>query len=186
MSRAYRITVKESLSRHVQVEDGVASNLELLPILSPERTSALLAEELGRRGFARDGVKATRQEGAGITVEVNLETGAVQVTAEGHLDLELERTRVGTTEQPHAEKHKEMMQERLKASLEQEAKSEEELLRKKVTEQLSGKLRDLKGELDEVTTRVTAEALKLKAKELGQVEEIHEEPNGGLVIKVRV
>lgn len=186
MSRAYRITVKESLSRHVQVEDGVASNLELLPILTPERTRELLAQELQKRGFTRDGGTAKRSEGEGITVEVDLETGAVQVSAEGHLELELERTRVGTTEQGHAEKHKEMMQERLKASLEQEAKAEEALLRKKVTEQLSGKLRDLKGELDDVTTRVTAEALKEKAKELGQVEEIHEEPNGGLVIKVRV
>jgi hypothetical protein len=47
-------------------------------------------------------------------------------------------------------------------------------------------LRDLKDELDGVVNRVTAAALKQRAAELGQVEEIHEEPNGGLTIKVRV
>ena len=68
MSRAYRITVAESLSRHVQVDDGVCSNLELLPILEKRAMGALLAAELEQKGFERDGDTATRKEKDGITV----------------------------------------------------------------------------------------------------------------------
>ena len=55
-----------------------------------------------------------------------------------------------------------------------------------MTQQLEGTLRDLKGELDTVVNRVTATALKTRAGELGQIEEVHEDANGGLTIKVRV
>ena len=58
MSRAYRITVAESLSRHVQVDDGVCSNLEVLPILEKDRMGELLAAELEQKGFVREGDEA--------------------------------------------------------------------------------------------------------------------------------
>lgn len=186
MSRAYRITVKESLSRHVQVEDGISSRLELLPILSKERTRELLAAELGQRGFTREGNTARRAEPGGVTTEVDLDSGEVSVTAEGHaqLALETERTAVADAEQP--EPAREKLREKAKQALEREAKGEEERLRRQVTAGLEGKLKDLKGELDGVVNRVTATALKQRAAELGTVEEVHEEPNGGLTIKVRL
>ena len=46
MSRAYRVSVSESLSKEVRVEDGLCSRLELLPILPKERLGELLAKEL--------------------------------------------------------------------------------------------------------------------------------------------
>ena len=55
-----------------------------------------------------------------------------------------------------------------------------------MTAKLEGQLRDLREELDGAVNRVTAEALKQRARELGEVQEIHEEPNGSLTIKVRV
>ncbi|MGZ3478136.1 MAG: hypothetical protein ACXVCJ_26805, partial [Polyangiales bacterium] len=62
MSRAYRIRVSESIERIVHVEDGVATSLEILPILPKERMQELLAKEL---------------EGAGLTVK----DGVAQKTA---------------------------------------------------------------------------------------------------------
>jgi hypothetical protein len=185
MSRAYRITVKESLSRHVQVEDGVSSSLELLPILEKERMRELLAAELEQKGFQREGATAKRSAGPGVTVAVELETGQVSVTAEGHADLNLSTERTAAVELPNADRERALRQV-AQQSLEREAKAEEEALRQKVTERLEGTLRDLKEELDGVVNRVTATALKQRAAELGQVEEIHEEANGGLTIKVRV
>jgi hypothetical protein len=61
-----------------------------------------------------------------------------------------------------------------------------EALRQEVTQRLEKVLREVKGELDEVVTRVTADALKQRAAELGTVEAVHEDANGGLTIKVRV
>lgn len=52
---------------------------------------------------------------------------------------------------------------------------------------LEGKLRDLRAELDSIANRVTAEALKVRASQLGEIREITEDPEtGSLTIKVRV
>lgn len=186
MSRAYRISVKESLSRSVDVDDGVCSTLELLPILQADRMRELLAHELAARGFEREANTATRKEGKGVQVSINLETGEVTITAEGHADLDLKTERTAVVENPNNSAREQALREVAKQSLEREAKAEEEALRRKVTEQLEGTLRDIKGELDGVVNRVTAAALKQRASELGQVEEIHEEPNGNVTIKIRV
>lgn len=186
MSRAYRISVKESLSRHVEVEDGVCSSLELLPILARERMAELLASELEQRGFTREGNIAQRKEGDGVVVAVNLETGEVSVTAEGHAQVNLETERTAVVDNTLAGERERLLRDAARQSLEREAQAEAEALRRKVTEQLEGKLRDLKEELDGAVNRVTGAALKQRAAELGQVEEIHEEANGSITIKVRV
>lgn len=188
MSRAYRISVKESLSRHVQVEDGVSSSLELLPILEKERMRELLAAELEQRGFERRGDVASRSEGGGITVEIHLETGEVTVTAEGHraVALETERTAVVDEDRDKVGERELHLRQVARQALEREAAAEQENLRREVTERLEGTLRDVREELDGVVNRVTGAALKQRAAELGQVEEVHEEPNGSLTIKVRL
>lgn len=186
MSRAYRISIKESLSRHVQVEDGVSSNLELLPILPKDRLRELLAAELVGKGFERVGHLATRREPDGTSTQIDLETGELNVTVEGHAHLELQTERTAVVDNAVVPEREKALRNAAKASLEREVRAEEEALRRKVTSQLEGTLRDLKGELDQVVNRVTATALKQRAAELGQVEEVHEEPNGSLTIKVRV
>jgi len=186
MSRAYRISVKESLSRHVQVDDGVCSSLELLPILQKDRMRELLAAELEGRGFKRDGKTASRDEGSGITLEVDLESGEVNLVAEGHTSLELSAERSAVVADPNDAARKQSLRDAAQQALERAAEAEEEALRKQVTEKLEGALRDVKDELDGVVNRVTATALKQRAGELGQIEAIHEEPNGNLTIKVRV
>lgn len=188
MSRAYRISVKESLSRHVQVEDGVSSSLELLPILEKERMRELLASELVARGFTRDGQTAKRDEGGGVTVEVGLDDGQVTVSAEGHkaVDLEAQRTTVVDRDAGGMEAKEAHLRKAARESLERDAAAHESALQREVTARLEGHLKDLREELDGAVNRVTAEALKQRARELGEVQEIHEEPNGSLTIKVRV
>jgi hypothetical protein len=185
MSRAYRISIKESLSQHVQVDDGVSSTIELLPILQKERMQALLGAELEGRGFTRTGDTATRVEKNGVEVEVDLRTGAVTATAQGHQEVNLETERTAVVDQGAKDEREAALRRVAQESLKREAKAEEEALRKKVTQQLEGTLRELKDELDGVVNRVTATALKTRAAELGQVEEIHEDANS-LTIKVRV
>lgn len=186
MSRAYRITVAESLSRHVQVDDGVCSNLELLPILEKGAMAALLAAELEQKGFEREGDHAVRKEAGGVTVKVNVTSGEVAVTAEGHTDLKLETKRTAVVENPNSPDKEKTLRAAAQEQLVREARAEEEALRRKVTAQLEGTLKDLKGELDGVVNRVTASALKKRASELGTVEEVHEDGNGNVTIKVRI
>src|SRR5438132_986014 len=150
MSRAYRISIEESLSRHVTVDDGVASKLELLPILSRERTGDLLAAELEKKGFKRDGDKAVRQEPDGITVEVSLKDGEVKVTAKGQKALELKTQRAGVAVDESRQGREQELRKNAQAALEAEASAEEAKLREQVTEKLGARLKDLKGELDGV------------------------------------
>lgn len=192
MSRAYRITVKESLARHLAVDDGVCSSIELLPVLPQERMGELLAAELERRGFTRDAKTAQRKEADGVVVQVDLQTGEVRATVEAHSEVRLETERSGrlqdAQEQPPAsvEVRERQLRAEAREGLERQMKAEEEELRRQLTEKLERKLRDLKEEIDSVVNRVTGTALKQRAAELGQVEEIHEEADGSLTIKVRV
>jgi hypothetical protein len=187
MSRAYRITIEESLTRQVQVDDGVASRLELLPILSRERTGELLAAELGKKGFTREGDSAVRRESGGVTVEVSLLDGEVKVTARGEKAVELTARRAGVTvEEAHGTRERELRKS-ARDALEAEARVEEDKLRQQVTDELAARLKDLRDELDGVVNRVTAAALKERAAQLGTVEEVHENAETGeLTIKVRV
>jgi hypothetical protein len=187
MSRAYRIHIEESLRRHVQVDDGLCSKLELLPILTRERTAELLAAELEKKGFKRDGDKAVREEQGGITVEVSLKDGEVKVSAKGSRQLELKTHREGLTVEELKVSREAELKKHAREALEAEAKGEEEKLRQEVTERLSGRLKDLQGELDGVVNKVTAASLKERASQLGTVEEVHENAETGeLTIKVRV
>lgn len=188
MSRAYRVSVSESLNRVVQAEDGICSKLELLPLLSREELAGLLAEELAGRGFTRDGDVAVRTESDGVRLAVDVTTGDVSVTLADQAEVELKAKAEATYLQESGAKDAEAQaRQRARARLEDEAKDASERLREQVTRRLEGRLKDLKSELDAVANKVTAEALKVRARQLGTVEEIHEdEATGSLTIKVRV
>jgi hypothetical protein len=170
----------------VDVEDGVCAGLELLPILHRDRMAELLAVELEKQGFKRDGDKATRvdDDGVEITIELSTATVTVKLRAQETVKKEISRTtHVAEERRVGAE---EALRESVKKELEQDVQDEKEKLREKVTAQLERKVRDLKLELDRAVNRTTAEALKERASQLGQIQEITEEPNGGMTIKVKL
>jgi hypothetical protein len=187
VSRAYRITVKGSVSRVVHVEDGVCTTLDLLPILPKERQAEILAEELAGRGFARDGVVARRAEEDGIVVEVDVATGTVSVKAEATADVRVEREMTRHVPEEALERGRKEAQEQIDRQAEKEAAGIERRALEDVTKKLERRLGDLRHELDAVTAKVTADALKEKARQLGEIQELHEDTETGeLTIKVRL
>ena len=188
MSRAYRLRVSESLRRVVQAEDGLCSRLELLPLLAPEELGGLLAEELARRGFTRDGDVSLRTEADGVRVAIDTRTGEVSVTLAGEQAVELSASVERRYFEEHGREQAEAQaREQARAGLEERGEDAREHLREDLTRRLEARLRELKPELDGVTNRVTAEALKVRARRLGTVEEIHEDAaTGSLTIKVRL
>ncbi|WP_342381328.1 hypothetical protein NVS55_16855 [Myxococcus stipitatus] len=188
MSRAYRVSVSESLNRIVHAEDGVCSKLELLPLLSREETAGLLAAELAARGFTQEGDVAVRVEADGVRVAVDVTTGDVSVTLSDETSVHLVATGEVRTYSPHeSEAVRTLAREKARANLEDRAQDATDALREDITRRLEGRLRDLKAELDSISNKVTAEALKVRASQLGTVEEIHEDAaTGSLTIKVRV
>ncbi|MCS6866688.1 MAG: hypothetical protein NZS48_16670 [Gemmata sp.] len=190
MSRAYRITVKESESRHLKAGDEICTQLELLEILPPEDMATLLREELKRRGFEeQDDGTLIRRDGD-VTVKVDPCTGEVSVKAETEAQITQEAKReatgfndVGPTERSLRERVK----EQLKQDLERQFEHEQSKLQSQATEKLEKHLQDLTPEINDVVNQVTRDALKQKAQQLGTVKEISEDAeSGSLTIKIEV
>ena len=188
MSRAYRIRISESLRRHIKVDDGIQSKLEILEILPPEQTSALLERELQAAGFEkRDDGQWVRVDEDGVEVRVEPNTGTVTVSAQADAELDLERERVIQAWAENDATSRERGRQSLLRELEGEAEQHEKDLQAQVTEALEGKLDDLRRELDQISNRVTAEALKQKAASMGEVQEVSEDPEtGSLTIRVKI
>ncbi len=186
MSRAIQIRVSESVVRTVHVEDGVQSSLEMLPILAPDRMGELLAAELEKQGFQRDGDKATRTDPDGVTVEVDLKTATVtaRISADKKLEESIDRrASVGIEREEQA---KQNLRDDVIRELDERLQAKTEALRKEVTARLEKKLGDLRKELDGAVGRATVEALTERARGLGNIQSVVEDEAGNVTIKVKL
>ncbi|HYH65160.1 MAG TPA: hypothetical protein VD866_10740 [Urbifossiella sp.] len=190
MSRAYRISVKESETRHLKAGDEIGTTLELLDILPPEDMATLLRQELKDRGFEEqpDGT-LVRQDGS-TTVTVDPCTGAVTVKAESEATVaqEAERNATGFNDVgPNEGSLRDRVREQLKQELDKQFDKEQSALQKQATDRLEKKLQELQPEVADVVNKVTRDALKEKAKQLGTVKEISEDAaSGSLTITIEV
>jgi hypothetical protein len=184
MSRAYRIRVRESVSRVITGKDRVSTQLEILEVLPPEQMAELLREELEDRGFEREGEVMVRRQDDGITVTVDPKTGVVTVEVEGEQKVDIQKEREGSAWDdvgPGAEHTRKVLKDQLKKDLEKEVERETEKLQKQVTDRLEGELTGLRQELDQAVNKVTGEALKQKAGQMGTIKEVTEDPQSGNV-----
>lgn len=189
MSRSYRISVHESASRVIKAEDCVSSQLEILEILPPEQMAALLAAELAQHGFEPEGEQMVRAED-GVKIAVDTCSGTVTVTAKASEKTKVEGDLTGRAYDdigPDAGEVREGLRNELQKSLEKKIEDKTTELQGKVTDKLEGKLGELRGELDKVVNKVTADALKIKAAQMGQIKQMTEDSeSGSLTIVVEV
>jgi hypothetical protein len=181
MSRAYRISVRESLRKVIKAEDHVSTQLELLNLLPPEQMGELLAAELEQRGFERSGDKVVRRQD-GVSVTVELTTGTVTVQAQSSREVNIEGEQAGyATEQggKAAKRVEEHLREQLQKNLKKRAEAHKSDLQTQITDKLEVQLGDLRKELDQVVNKVTAEALKQKAAQLGTIKQVTEDAQTG-------
>lgn len=191
MSRAYKIRVKESLTRDIRAEDCIETQLEVLEILPPEQMGELLARELEARGYERQDDGTLIKKGTdGVTVSVDPCSGAVTIQAESadHVNVEGSREGYGYDDVgPNRKAIEERLGKELVADLEKRVEQHSEKLQKAATDKLEKKLHDVEPELRQAVERVTAEALKEKARTMGEIKEISEDrETGSLTIKVEV
>jgi hypothetical protein len=189
MSRSYRISVRESVSKVIKAEDKVSTQLELLEVLGPEQMAGLLAAELAQHGFEEEDGQMVREED-GVKIAVDTCTGTVSVMAEASEAAKVEGERHGRAYDdigPHASQVREGLRQELQKDLEKKVEEKTSSLQGKVTDKLEGKLGELQCELDQITNKVTADALKIKAAQMGQIKEMTEDPqSGSLTIVVEV
>ena len=188
MSRAIQVRVSESVVRTIHVEDGVQAQLELLPVLPPDRMAELLAAELEKIGFVRsaDGATATRTDPDGLEVSIDLRAATVTVKLGAGSDVE-ESIEISTRV---AEETAATAEARIRAGaiseLEDRIAQKTEQLRQGVTKKLEKKLGDLRAELDGAIGKTTVAALTERASQLGTIEDVHSDEAGNLTIKVKL
>ncbi len=189
MSRSYRIAVKESVSKVVRAEDRVSTQLEIIEVLPPEQMAALLEEELKQHGFEKEGEDMVRHHKS-VTISIDAKTGTVTVSAEAqeHASAEAEKEgRAYDDVGPGAQSVREQLRKELQKDLDKKIQEKQAALQGKVTDRLEAELSDLRDELDQAVNKVTADALKVKAAQLGQIKEMTEDPQtGSLTIVVEV
>jgi hypothetical protein len=189
MSRAYRIQVSERVCRVIRASDHVSTRLEILQILPPEDMAALLRKELEQHGYTPEGDQMVRTDG-GAKIVVEPTTGTVTVKAEAEQDVSVKGNQEGfsyTQQGPEAKKAKETLRGQLRKNLDEQVDARQAKLQKELTDKLEARLGDVRQQLDRVANKVMAEALKVKAKQMGQVKEITEDPqSGSLTIVVEV
>ena len=190
MSRAYRITVKESETRDLRGSDEICTKLELLEILPPEAMAQLLADELKRGGFTEgDDGKLIRTDGK-LTVTVDPCNGEVSVKSETTETVTIDAKKEATgwdDAGPGRDDARAIAQEQLKADIAKRAERESTRLQAEASKALEAHLDDLQPELGKIVNKVTREALKEKAKQLGAVREISEDAEtGNMTIRIEV
>lgn len=190
MSRAYRIRVSESLDRVTRVEDGVVAPLEILDVLPRPQMAERLAAALEARGFSRaeddpEVLELAPEEG--VVIRVNVREGAFEARASGESRVALERTGARITSAQDQAAARTELRQKVKAELEAEAASRDEEVRRGLTRRLEDRLLEVRPLVDQAISEATAEALKVRAGQLGEIEEIDEDPEAGrLVIRVKV
>jgi hypothetical protein len=104
----------------------------------------------------------------------------VQAEAQEQVKLEGEKQGLGYDDTGPAERAtRAALRKALAQDLEKQAQQREASLQSEVTSKLEAQLGDLRKELDQVANRVTADALKRKAAQLGQIKELTEDPQSG-------
>jgi hypothetical protein len=190
MSRSYRISVRESCSKVIKAEDKVSTKLEILEVLPPEAMAAMLAAELGQHGFEENDEGEMVRVEDGVVIAVDTCSGTVSVSVEASEATKVEGELSGRAYDdvgPHAGQVRENLKHELQKNLEKKIEEKTTALQGKVTDQLEGKLGELQAELDQVVNTVTANALKAKAAQMGQIKEITEDAqSGSMTIVVEV
>jgi hypothetical protein len=189
MSRSYRISVRECINRVIKAEDSISTSLEILEILPPEQMAGMLADELEKRGYRREGDQLVKEED-GVVITVDARTGEVTISAQASEATKVEGELSGRAYDdvgPHASQVREGLREQLQKNLEKKIEEKTGALQSEVTDALENKLADIRQELDQVVNKVTADALKEKARSMGQIKEMTEdEQTGSLTIVVEV
>lgn len=190
MSRAYRISVKESVTREIKGSDEIATKLELLDILPPEAMGGLLRAELEARGFAENADGTLSRKEGDVTVTVDPCDGEVTVKSEAAKSVTEKGSRDGSAWDdvgPNRAAVEENTRDQLRKDLDKKIDKQQEKLQQQATEQLEKELLDLQPELGEIVNKITREALKQKAAQMGTIQEISEDPQtGSMTIKVEV
>lgn len=188
MSRAYRIRVSESLDRVDRVEDGLDARLEILDVLPRDAMVDHLRAALERRGFVPvegepDVLEAPADGDDGLSIRVDVRQGVLQARASAEVRVRASRTLDRAVE--NEERGLASARAEVADRLEADAAAQADTARQALTQRLEERLQEVRPTVDQAVNEATAEALKVRAGQLGEVQSV-EEDGQSLVIRVKL
>ena len=195
MSRPYRILVRKVVHEEVRAGDRSTIRLNLDRLLPPEEMKALLEEVLARHGWehTEDGWKQERASGETMTLDPETLEVVTTLEREDVIEQDLEREARGDTwnwrrRREMTEDELRQDQERLRRQVEQQLEREVKLdelkagrqreLQQEIAGQLEAGEPERREALNRIILEVYSEAIKQKARTLGDIEEMREEWHG--------
>ena len=184
MSFPYRVTVTRTVQESVSEKDQSKNKVDLTPILESGRMRDLLVEALERRGFVKqeDGTLVRTKDGVKETFDPK--TMEVTATSEVSGDIKKEKTveaRGDSWRREEAERSRQHVEAEVGKRLERElavTDAERQEKQRELAAEAAKRLQESEKrrmqDLNEATLDVYAEALKEKARTLGEVKEVHE------------
>lgn len=184
MSYGYRITVTRTVSETVKGKDRSTNRVQLTEILPPERMKEMLGRALEKKGFKKQADGTWIRTSSGVTETFNPETMEVTAQAEAKGDIKKQKSvqaagdardlRDAGHQRAHVEAEVGARLEKEIAVSEAERKAKQSELEAEARKQLEETEAKRGKDLHEATLDVYAEALKEKARTLGEVKEMHE------------
>jgi hypothetical protein len=178
-SRPYRVTTAPPVGKTVVAEDHVRTKLHIPPILPPEASGAIMAGVLKGRQFT-DGPDGTLvRERDGVKVTVDPVGGDVTVSA----DKSAEVKPPPSNPSPCGCRMQKSLAE-AEAALDREADRARRGMEKNLTRRLEGVIPKIGCELEGVVQQVTKAAILEKARSMGEIRELSEDPKTGAMTVV--
>ena len=184
MSFPYRVTVSRTVQETVREKDQSKNKIDLTPILETGRMRELLNEALKKKGFKEEADGTLTRTQDGVTETFDPKTMEVTSSAEVTGDIKKEKTieaRGDSWRREEADRSRKHVENEVGARLEKElAVTDAERGEKKrelaseAAKRLAESEKRRMTDLNEATLDVYAEALKEKARTLGEVKEVHE------------
>ncbi|MCS7270659.1 MAG: hypothetical protein NZ703_06195, partial [Gemmataceae bacterium] len=178
MSLAYRITLEESATRVLRAEDEVTAALDVLEVLPAEQMAELLRQACRQRGFSEQPDGTYRRQQGECTVVVHPQQGTVSVVIERERTVQQSATRVVSGFDDIGARPQQLRaegQKLLKQEIEKKFEQAQQQLQRETADQLERTLLELQPEIDAMVNEVLREAIKIKARQMGQIREIHED-----------
>lgn len=177
MSQLYHIQLKASVSETYDLSDKIVHKLEMTEILPKEEMVELLKQQLQERGFAETEPNIwTKQGDDGEHISLNLDTMelSTEIEQQKELSTEVEVTGRAWDSKSAARKDAQSQLQNAQENARDQLDSQRQKLQRELTEDLEkGETRRLR-EVNEILQQVYADSLKRKARQLGDIMEIHE------------
>lgn len=177
MSRAYWIKLSSSVSESIHASDKATHKIDLEEVVPAGEMRDIVSQALEDSGWTQSADNADQYEKTlgDVTLVWDLSKNQVEATIEAQQDVEKDVNVEGRAWSQEAAKNeaRRMLQQREQQARDQIG-AEEEALQRKLTEALEKGEQDRVREINEVLQKAYADALKRKARRLGNILSVQE------------